>query len=185
MDNEIWIDIKSFDGKYSVSNFGRVKSNYYIWKNQSGQSGKIHREKIFKLCKNSRGYFHVSLFDGVNRFRLRVHSLVAFHFVKNPENLLFVNHKDGIKTNNLYTNLEWVTHKQNMNHAWENGLMENARKVGEKHHRASLNADEVLEIRKMISDFKNNKIKYIVADRYKVSISTINDILKRRSWNHI
>lgn len=184
-ESEIWLDIINFDGKYSISNLGRVRSNYYIWKNQTGQTGRVYKGKTFELNKDSRGYFHVSLFNGISRTRFRVHSLVALHFIENPKNLSYVNHIDGVKTNNHYTNLEWVTHKENMNHAWQNGLMEMARQTGEKHHKAKIKEFDVLKIRAAVVNFKNNEIKYVLADEYNVSICTINDILKRRSWNHI
>lgn len=184
-EQEIWIDIKNFDGKYSVSNFGRVKSNYYIWKNQFGFSGRINKGKIFNLNKDSRGYFHVSLFYGISRTRFRVHSLVAMHFIPNPLGLGFINHKDGVKINNNHSNLEWVTHAQNMNHAWQNGLMEPARPTGEKHHKAKITEKDVLQIRDSVINFKNNKVKYLLAEKYNVTIMTINDILRRRSWKRI
>lgn len=181
---EIWRDIDGFDGKYSISNFGNIKSNYRIWKNQS-KSGIIYKGKILNPSKNVGGYLQVMLFDGFEKKTFRMHYLVASHFLANRENLKEINHKDGNKLNNYFLNLEWTTRKDNMNHAWNTNLMENARFVGEKHPKAKIKESDVLKIRASVVNFKNNEIKYALANKYKVSIFTINDILKRRSWTHI
>ena len=127
---EIWRDVVGYDGKYQVSNFGRVKSF---------QRG----ERILKLNLNRHGYLYVRPFrDGKYKNTL-VHRLVAQAFVPNPESKREVNHINGIKADNRAENLEWVTASENQQHAFLIGL----RKTGEGSHRAKLTNAQVVYIR--------------------------------------
>ena len=99
---EIWKDIEGFEGRYQISSWGRVR-------NKDGM--------ILKPYMNNKGYFKISLQEGRKAIKKRIHRLVAIAFVPNPKNLPQVNHMDGNKQNNSYTNLEWVTNKENLIHA--------------------------------------------------------------------
>lgn len=96
--NEEWVIISY---RYSISNKGRLK--YHIGK----------KERLAKLHIHTHGYLKAHV-DGKDRY---IHRLVAIHFLKNNLNLKEVNHKNGDKTNNDVSNLEWCTRKYNMNHA--------------------------------------------------------------------
>lgn len=107
---EIWKDIKGYEGKYKVSNLGRVKS----LKDRHG-----YREKILKQLLTHHGYMQVMLFDkakGNKGKRYYAHRLVAEAFISNPNKFPIINHKDEIRTNNRIDNLEWCTHKYNSNY---------------------------------------------------------------------
>lgn len=96
---DIWKDVKGFEGRYQVSNTGKVKSLV---------------RKIPILLKqktDKRGYKRVSL--GEKHTKL-VHRLVAESFIDNPFNLPEVNHKDEQPCNNNVENLEWCTHRYNI-----------------------------------------------------------------------
>lgn len=71
------------------------------------------------ICLNTKGYPHVTLYKDGTRHNFRTHRLVAETFIPNLDNLPEVNHKDGVKTNNAETNLEWVTGGQNMRHSFD------------------------------------------------------------------
>ena len=105
---EIWRDVNGYNGKYQVSNFGRVKSlAKRVW---NGQNWWIQPEKILKpqVCRN--GYLEVSLSDGhSNQKKHLIHRLVAAAFIPNPNNFPVVNHKDENRQNNNVENLEWCT----------------------------------------------------------------------------
>ena len=99
---EVWKDIVDYEGKYQVSNMGRVKSLVDRWGRK--------REMILKLSVNNKnGYVQVNLHKDSKQKTYRVHKLVALAFVDGYEEGLVVNHIDECKDNNVWTNLEWVT----------------------------------------------------------------------------
>jgi hypothetical protein len=93
-----------FDGKYEISNWGNVR----IAKT---------KELMKPYMSKERGYLKIRLFDK-NKVRqtLYIHQLVAWNFVGIPEDNKEVNHKDGNKMNNSFSNLEWVTSAENYAH---------------------------------------------------------------------
>jgi hypothetical protein len=129
MNTELWKDVIGLDGVYSISNFGRVRRNT---KRTNSVPGAI----LKPWCSN--GYPHVGLWNNGVQTRITVHRLVAIAFIPNPLNLPEVNHKNGIKSDNLYSNLEWASHARNTEHAFQTGLI--SRK---------LTRDNVVEIQKL------------------------------------
>ncbi len=112
---EIWKDVKDYEGLYQVSNLGRVKSLgiRFIRSNLKPYT-KLPRILSQIGCKN--GYKKVELTNNGFSKRYYVHRLVAEAFIPNPDNLPEVNHKDEIASNNHVDNLEWCTHKYNSNY---------------------------------------------------------------------
>lgn len=101
---EVWKDIRGFEGSYQVSNKGRIKS--VVRKNRLS-------EKILSPYITKRGYLEVKLCLGGVTFPLSIHRAVAECFIPNPYNLPQVNHKDEDKKNNNADNLEWCTNEYN------------------------------------------------------------------------
>ena len=83
-----------------------------------------------------RQYRHVTLRRGRKSFIQKVHRLVALAFIPNPHNKPTVNHEDGVKSNNVATNLTWATYKEQEAHAKKTGLKTYTHNVGGKHPRA-------------------------------------------------
>ena len=118
---EEWRDIKGFEGKYMVSNLGRVKSLNYR------RTGK---EKIMKGADNGHGYLFVELCKDGKTKTCRINRLVAQAFLENPQNLPEVNHKNEDKTDNRVENLEWCSKLYNINYG--TGIKRSAEKRAEK-----------------------------------------------------
>ena len=110
--NEEWRDIKGYEGKYQVSNLGRVKS---LARDTNNQYCKV--DKIIDSKPNKFGYLNVNLYKKGKGKSFKVHRLAAIHFIENPENLPEVNHKDEDKTNNRVDNLEWCSRQYNVEYS--------------------------------------------------------------------
>jgi len=100
---EEYRDIEGYEGLYKISNLGNVVIS---------KTEKAAHSKVFKT-----GYKYVYVSKKQNPKNFLIHRLVAAAFIPNPENKKTVNHKDGNKLNNSIKNLEWATHKENINHA--------------------------------------------------------------------
>lgn len=107
--NEEWIDIPGYGGKYQISNHGRVKSTLFV----NNQCVK-YREKILSATDNGNGYLIVSLDQNGKRKSAYVHRLVAEAFLENNDEYGVVNHLDHDKHNNRADNLEWCSQYQNV-----------------------------------------------------------------------
>lgn len=118
-DIEIWADVQGYEGKYQVSNHGRVKSLARYRKN-NGNSQTFQEERILKQSINNCGYCIVELSLDAKRKRHSVHRLVASAFISNDDGKEQVNHKDENKQNNHVDNLEWCSCKENNNYGSHN-----------------------------------------------------------------
>lgn len=140
--SEIWKPIKNYEGKYEVSNLGRVKS-LQRW------SGKkfYDREKILSLYTNKKnGYVYVMLAKENKEKNIRVHRLVAEAFIDNVNNLPIVNHKDGNRANNNVNNLEWCDYRYNAIDGFKRkGIYDNDKDIIEKYLKTK-NTEEVANI---------------------------------------
>lgn len=111
MTEEIWKDIAGYEGKYQISNLGKVKSMNYR---------RTCKERILIPCKTANGYLQVRLSKNCISKQHLIHRLIAQAFIENPENLPEVNHIDEDKTNNCVSNLEWCDRKYNNNYGTHN-----------------------------------------------------------------
>lgn len=115
MEEEIWKDIKGYEGLYQASNFGRIKRLEALLPDKNGNKH-YSPEKILKPWKHKSGYQLI----GLNKYGCRkaklIHRIIAEAFIENPHDKPQINHKDGDKTNNCVSNLEWVTNSENQRH---------------------------------------------------------------------
>ena len=113
--NEIWKDIFEYEGKYQISNYGKVKSVVHIINYKNGH---VHKwsEHFLTIGTSKTGYKTVALWKNNKEKRLYVHRLVAEAFIPNYDNKSEVNHIEPVtkeKCDNKVCNLEWVTSKEN------------------------------------------------------------------------
>lgn len=128
--DEVWKDIKGYEGEYQISNRGRIKSLPKEKLHDSISGTKYTtKEKIMKPADNCRGYMCTMIGRNEKSRTVSIHRLVAEAFIPNPDNLPEVNHIDGDKKNNNVENLEWVSHQDNMRHASEMDLMNKKSKL--------------------------------------------------------
>lgn len=165
-----WKKIKGHEA-YSISDHGDVFSSI--------------SNKRLSPSKNPGGYLVIKL---GSEFASSVHRLVATAFVENPFNKPQINHKDGNKNNNLYSNLEWVTPGENIRHAWSLGLQvftdnmkdsvtRNA-KLASLHNR-KLTMEQANEIRRRVS---LGELQYQLASEYGVTKMVVSNIILWRCY---
>ena len=155
----------SFNGdRYLVSGEG------LIWSRRSN--------KFLKLETCKQGYKKVKLHDNKTIKNFRVHRLVALAFVENPENKSQVNHIDGRKENNHYTNLEWVTPLENTTHAIEKGLHNNK---GSSNGSSRFSPEDIKDMKYN----PNNLSLKELSDKYNTPKRYICAIRRGERWRHI
>lgn len=151
--------------------------NYWI--SENGKVISLYRGKILNSRLNENGYLTTILSS--NGYDLKthlIHRLVAQEFVPNFEDKPQVNHINGDKTVNHYSNLEWCTSKENIIHAYVNGLA--LSKHGEDSHRSKLTNDQAKEIRQYFHDRSYTVPELAVT--YNISIRTVWDILMYKKY---
>lgn len=118
METEIWKPIPKFEEHYEVSSFGRIRSIDRIAVNVKGIT-RSFKGRIKAHGKHSGGYHQAKLYKGRRICHyIYVHRIVAICFIGNPpEGKNDVNHKDGDKKNNHFSNLEWVSRSENILHS--------------------------------------------------------------------
>ena len=123
-----WKEIKGYEGKYIVSNYGEVISLPRLKQNNSKKQY-VEPKELSKNVSSTNGYVYVLLCNKGKCKNVRLHKLVAEAFIPNPYNLPQINHKDGNKQNNKVDNLKWCTCQENIRHAYNNGLASNKNKI--------------------------------------------------------
>jgi len=148
------------------------KSNYEI-SNAGNLRHKINGSKSIYLGK--RGYLVSDLYELGKRKNVKIHRLVAKEFIKNKVDKLCVNHIDGNKLNNNSTNLEWVTHKENTEHAIKLGLRDETTS-------SKLSIEQVHDVRKR---FKEGQSLTEITECFDVTKATICRIVNNKIWKNI
>lgn len=178
---EIWKDIKDYEGIYQISNLGRLRSldRMLSIKRYGKFYYKKRKGKMMCPSLNTNKYYHVKLMNGDNKKIYSLHRLVALHFLPNPNNYEIVNHIDSNKQNNKLDNLEWCTKNDNRLHARK---IFNDTVYGESCNLSKLTEKQVKEIR---ANGRMNMSNRQIGNLYNVSHETIRCVLNGKSWKHI
>lgn len=117
LENEIWFDAYEHTGLYKISNIGRVKT---LAKAIAGGVATYHSpEKLMKQYLSDRGYLKVILSKNGEATKYSTHRLLMLSAIGEHPELKEVNHKNGIKTDNRLSNLEWSNRSKNIKHSFE------------------------------------------------------------------
>lgn len=159
--NIIWKPVVGWEGLYEVSSIGEIK----------------RRDKKLKLEITKKGYLRVFLSNKKVKKRFFVHQLVAKAFVINKNNYSSVNHKNFIKSDNYYLNLEWMSISDNAKDAWAKGKVPYQRGVNA--YEATFTQDEVLDI------YNSDDTCVNISKRYNRPYNTIYSIKSGKSYKDI
>lgn len=182
--SEIWKPVVGFEGLYEVSDLARVRRVGPAARNGKGRGGGARLGRPIAPQKHKGGYQAVQLWKDGKMYRPLLHCVVAAAFLGAPPPGMEVNHGDGDKSRNVLDNLEYMTHGDNMLHAYATGLRKPARMpTGEKHHGSKLTVQQVLEIRRLYVP----KVVGIVrlAKQFGVDHTTVSAIVRRETWKEL
>jgi predicted XRE-type DNA-binding protein len=172
--NEIWKDVKGYEGLYQVSSIGNIKRISYIHRLVANKKPKMLKQSskgnyaLITLCK-----------DGQSK-TYNVHKLVADAFLSGNsycplcKNSFDINHKDENSRNNFYKNLEYITHKENIEKSTSKKQKSSVKKLNDK---------KVIQINKLIK--KNNFSYSQIGQKFNISRGLVCKIAKGRMWKHI
>ena len=176
MDNlEIWKPVVGYEGVYQVSDLGRVKR---IARGKGATPG-----RLLKPQRNRSGYLAVNLSYRGKRKSYEVHRLVALAFIDPSPGKAQVNHKNGVRTDNGVSNLEWVTRSENAKHAYRVLGVKPRRPHGERSARAKLTDADVLELRHLYST--GNYTQKELGARFGITQTTVSSIIHGKTWGHL
>lgn len=163
----LWRDVVGYEQYFAVSSDGQIYSK--------------RSSKVLKTRISSTGYVSFTTrLDGRNSksVMFRVHRLVAEAFIPNDHNKPFVNHIDGVKTNNNVDNLEWVTHSENLLHAHAIGLKVN--KTGTENLLAILSKEDVSFIRENCAKYSRRSL----SKKLGVSRATVDRVIHNQRYQN-
>lgn len=169
---EEWRDVVGYEEYFSVSSEGRVYSK--------------RTNKLLSLSKTKSGYLIFTTRFGSRESRtitFRVHRLVAEAFIPNPDNKPQVNHINAVKDDNRKVNLEWVTPKENMEHARDMGLL--STRVGKYNPSSKLRKRDIHYIRENFKSGDRNFGARALGRMFGVDKVTIMDVINGKTWKHV
>ena len=176
--NEEWRPIPGYEGLYSASSLGRIRSDRY-------DSGRTWPGRVLRPAPSRKGYLQLVLCRDKVQKTLKVHVLVAATFL-GPCPLGFtVNHKHGNKLDNRPGELEYLSNLDNFLHAQNLGLLEAGydKLRGEKCYAAKLTEADVRELRRAHAE--DGVGPTALARRFGIGQTQASRIIKRQKWSHV
>lgn len=172
---ESWKDVPGYEGKYQVSDIGRVRSIARTRRGKGNCIRQVPARVLLGTVSPVTGYVVVGLYRDAVQRQYGVHQLVLMAFVGPcPEGMEGCHFPDSTRTNNNLSNLRWDTHANN------NRDREYAK--GEHHHAAKLTPHQIISIR---NEYAGGAVQVYLASKYNVTQSQISAIVKRKTWKHI
>jgi hypothetical protein len=173
---EIWMPVVGYEGLYEVSDHGAIRSLSRVSERNSrwGRYERTITGKTMALMTSPNGYQQIALYNDGKMKRFNVHRVVMAAFV--GPNALPINHIDGDKLNNVLSNLEYCTHKENTHHMIH--VLGKGQR-GEQVSNARLNEEAVRDIRKELLTVQQ------YAEKYSVTRQAISLVKNGRNWKHV
>lgn len=177
--DEKWLPVVGYEGLYEVSNIGRVRSLGRFVISRHGTTRYYRHGKIRAPFTAKNGYIRVTLIkDGVDK-KHSIHTLVISAFIgSKPTSAHQTRHKNGVRCDNVYTNLEWGTSSENNLDRVRHGTMP----LGESHPHAMITVDTARQIKRRLSD--GDRI-CDVAKTFDVSRAIVVGIRLGKTWAHV
>lgn len=167
METEIWIDIPGYEGHYIVSNSGivvalerKIEHRKYGWKTQ--------KRRVLKKRKNGWGYNYVSLTLKTKTKTVRVCRLVMLAF--KGDSLLDVDHLNGVKTDDRLSNLEYVTHRENMRR-YHSQNETSSKFIGVSYHKRAKKWEAYINFKKKKTYLGLFETEQLASDAYKTALN--------------
>lgn len=180
-EKEVWLPVIGYEEDYEVSSLGRIRS-FERYKINSLGINRLIKSKYLTNNFSHNGYHYVMLWDGTRK-QGRVNRIVAQAFLPNPNNLPEVNHKNGVKTDNRVSNLEWVSKSENGKHRYE--------VLGQVALNRKLSEEAIYDIwhntgYKRKNNFREGeKDTSYMSNKYGITITAICNILKGKYYREI
>lgn len=177
MNKEIWKPIFGYEGLYEISNYGQIK--------RLNRDKRCRPFRLIKPLKKADGHVCVDLSKNGSSKRRYIHTIVLETFVEARPQGMECRHLDGNPENNKIENLKWGSKSENTRDSVKHGthwLSKNIQK-GSMCKWAKLNEFKVRVIKKLLIE-NNLNIKEI-SEIFRVSNTSIYDILMNRTWKHI
>jgi len=169
LDSEIWEDLIGFEEYCEISTLGRFKNK--------------KTNHIYNLGHYSNGYEQFSISIDSKRHTAIAHRLVAKQFIPNLQNYPVVNHKNGIRDDNRFENLEWCTQSYNGKHSFKELGRKPRNMQGENNTKAILTEEDVIEIKRLYLEDEMSATE--IALKYNMNSPAIWKILNNINWKHI
>lgn len=182
LSTEEWRPVVGYEGLYSVSSIGRVRSEPRI---ESARDGKVRprRGTMLSIYTTDDGYPRAALSMNNKSRHILVHRLVAEAFIRPIPDGMEVNHIDSVRSNNRVENLEIVTPSENVRHAFRYGFRSPEMTSGERNGRSRLSVADVLFIREAVAS--GSAAQHELAESLGVGRATVSHVVMRRTWNKL
>jgi len=178
-------DIPGYEGRYAVTRDGRVWSHKK--ETPVGKNGGVRldgdRWLTLTVGNRGKGYHRIALVNAEGKRKMwLVHRLVAMTYIPNPNSLPFINHINGVTTDNRVENLEWCDAQGNSVHAYGNGWVKLPNQKGALNSQAKVTEKDVQIIRRLS---KQGYRGTHISKELGVCRSTVNDIINYRTWKDV
>ena len=176
--DEIWVDVKGYEGLYQVSNHGRVRSMDRLIPKSVGIGYRLMKGKILRSAAyHNPGYPRICLSKSGKVRWVSIHSLVLVCFVGDRPNGMECRHLDGDRMNPRLNNLRWGTPSQNQRDREQHGTGNQ----GNRNRASKVDEETVVVIKKMSKEKSRGEI----AHRLGLSYCIVSDVIAGRTWRHV